>query len=322
MKDYYRILGVLDDAEDIIIKAAYRALAQRYHPDKWSGDQAQATKRMAEINEAYSVLSDAVEKKKYDEAFFKFKERDKESNNFNDQFEDENLGEIDEAWVTAVSFFPSIRKDFLELQKINSVLANTYKTHLIESQNFKEASQLKRKYQNDYLIRFYGNDNRIKEFAKFLLLNNERNAAHRVNAIVKHMGSSIKYDQLHQKIIEEFPSISEKEKADKVEKIIIDNLNALAFSSDDVSEIVKSSHAIVLRLALNNFFPAQFAISKMYWRGHGTQVNKALGYAWRKICSENNSYAMSTLTFLSEKMTVEELNESKTLEKKLREEII
>ena len=58
MKDYYRILGVLDDAEDIIIKAAYRALAQRYHPDKWSGDQVEATKRMAEINEAYSVLSE------------------------------------------------------------------------------------------------------------------------------------------------------------------------------------------------------------------------------------------------------------------------
>ena len=36
-KDYYRILGVLDDAEDIVIKAAYRALAQRYHPDRWQG---------------------------------------------------------------------------------------------------------------------------------------------------------------------------------------------------------------------------------------------------------------------------------------------
>ena len=33
-KDYYKILGVLDNAEDIVIKAAYRALAQKYHPDK------------------------------------------------------------------------------------------------------------------------------------------------------------------------------------------------------------------------------------------------------------------------------------------------
>ena len=36
-KDYYRTLGVLDDAEDIVIKAAYHALAQRYHPDRWAG---------------------------------------------------------------------------------------------------------------------------------------------------------------------------------------------------------------------------------------------------------------------------------------------
>ncbi len=30
MKNYYKILGVLDDAEDIVIRAAYKALAQRY----------------------------------------------------------------------------------------------------------------------------------------------------------------------------------------------------------------------------------------------------------------------------------------------------
>ena len=52
MKDYYRTLGVLDDAEDIIIRAAYKALAQRYHPDKWKGDPQEANKRMSDINEA------------------------------------------------------------------------------------------------------------------------------------------------------------------------------------------------------------------------------------------------------------------------------
>ncbi|MFM7010173.1 MAG: DnaJ domain-containing protein, partial [Betaproteobacteria bacterium] len=67
MKDYYRILGVLDDAEDIIIRAAYKALAQRYHPDKWTGDKEQANRKMSEINEAYEVLSDAAKRKAYDE---------------------------------------------------------------------------------------------------------------------------------------------------------------------------------------------------------------------------------------------------------------
>ena len=46
MKDYYRTLGVLDDAEDIIIRAAYKALAQRYHPDKWKGDATCPTMRI------------------------------------------------------------------------------------------------------------------------------------------------------------------------------------------------------------------------------------------------------------------------------------
>ena len=65
-KDYYRVLDVLDDAEDIVIRAAYRALAQRYHPDKWEGDQAEATRRMAEINAAYAVLSDPAKRAAYD----------------------------------------------------------------------------------------------------------------------------------------------------------------------------------------------------------------------------------------------------------------
>ncbi|MGI9227665.1 MAG: DnaJ domain-containing protein [Gammaproteobacteria bacterium] len=33
-KNHYSTLGVTQDAEDVVIKAAYRALAQRYHPDK------------------------------------------------------------------------------------------------------------------------------------------------------------------------------------------------------------------------------------------------------------------------------------------------
>ena len=75
MKDYYKILGILDDAEDIIIRAAYKALAQKYHPDKWSGDVNDANLRMAEINEAYQFLSDKDKKAKYDEEYFSNRKR-------------------------------------------------------------------------------------------------------------------------------------------------------------------------------------------------------------------------------------------------------
>ena len=64
MKDYYRILGVPFDADQQAIKAAYRQLARRYHPDARTDESSE--EKMKQINEAYEVLSDARERAKYD----------------------------------------------------------------------------------------------------------------------------------------------------------------------------------------------------------------------------------------------------------------
>ncbi len=64
-KDYYGILGVARSASDKDIKAAYRKLARKYHPDVNPGNKA-AEEKFKEINQAYEVLSDADKRKKYD----------------------------------------------------------------------------------------------------------------------------------------------------------------------------------------------------------------------------------------------------------------
>src|SRR6516225_133153 len=66
-KDYYKALGVSKTAKPAEIKAAYRKLARKYHPDANKGD-ASAEERFKEISEAYSVLSDEKQRKEYDEA--------------------------------------------------------------------------------------------------------------------------------------------------------------------------------------------------------------------------------------------------------------
>ena len=63
--DYYKTLGVSTTATEQEIKKAFRKLAQKYHPDKNSGDLS-AEQRFKEINEAYSVLSDEEKRKQYD----------------------------------------------------------------------------------------------------------------------------------------------------------------------------------------------------------------------------------------------------------------
>lgn len=65
MKNYYRILGLELDAEHEEIKAAYRILAQRYHPDK-GGDPAE----FRLIQEAYDILGNPLTKRPYDRDLF------------------------------------------------------------------------------------------------------------------------------------------------------------------------------------------------------------------------------------------------------------
>ena len=65
MSDYYNVLGVARDAPEKEIRQAYRRLARQYHPDVNKSDAA-AEEKFKEINEAYSVLSDADSRKKYD----------------------------------------------------------------------------------------------------------------------------------------------------------------------------------------------------------------------------------------------------------------
>lgn len=63
--NHYDTLEIHEKASQEVIKAAYRILAQKYHPDKNSS--AIATSKMKEINTAYEVLSNPDKRKKYDE---------------------------------------------------------------------------------------------------------------------------------------------------------------------------------------------------------------------------------------------------------------
>lgn len=64
-KDFYEILGVSKSATDKQIKAAYRQLSKKFHPDKNIGDESAQAKFM-EIGGAYEVLIDAEKRKIYD----------------------------------------------------------------------------------------------------------------------------------------------------------------------------------------------------------------------------------------------------------------
>ena len=187
-KDYYRILGVLDDAEDVVIKAAYRALAQRYHPDKWRGDPAEATKRMSELNTAYGILSDRAKRTAYDS------KRDKTQFGANDSgaTQDEDTSDVlavNKDWAIAKKYHPEVGEAERQLNAMSHALGFTFKLTLLESKRFSDYEPVARELEKKFLAKYFGNEREGQQFAKELILEGRRDAAKELNEAVRVLGN-------------------------------------------------------------------------------------------------------------------------------------
>jgi hypothetical protein len=72
VKTHYETLGIPVGADQAEIRRAYVALARRFHPDAHAGrseaERAHADRRMADVNAAWSALSDPARRRAYDES--------------------------------------------------------------------------------------------------------------------------------------------------------------------------------------------------------------------------------------------------------------
>ena len=131
-KNYYQILGVTSEAEDVVIRAAYRALVQKYHPDKYASkgisdaDRALLSDQVREIQNAYQVLSNASTRAQFDQQM---------------QFEDGNTFVADSAllhqqdsvsWQLLLDRHPKFKEHFSVLEIRQPEIAKEYKTLVLE----------------------------------------------------------------------------------------------------------------------------------------------------------------------------------------------
>lgn len=187
-KDYYAILGVLPSAEDIVIRAAYKALAQRYHPDRFSGSPEDASKKMADLNEAYDVLSDSVERARYDEI---------RGNHgaFTDDDSETTFADIDQEvrsdWQIACEYFPDLLEIYSNLGKVAHRLATTYQLFILNTKRFSEREELAQKMEEIFLESYFGKDRTILRFAKTLITQRNKSALKELNRAVTVLGSGV-----------------------------------------------------------------------------------------------------------------------------------
>jgi curved DNA-binding protein CbpA len=65
-RTHYQVMGLAPTCDDVVIRAAYKALMFKYHPDQAEGDKLEAEHRTRAVIAAYGVLSDPVKRGDYD----------------------------------------------------------------------------------------------------------------------------------------------------------------------------------------------------------------------------------------------------------------
>jgi DnaJ domain len=74
-QNYYAILGVRHDADEVVIAAAFRALAKKYHPDTRSSKGERNSEQFQLVQTAFETLRDSEKRKEYDEKLASIRSR-------------------------------------------------------------------------------------------------------------------------------------------------------------------------------------------------------------------------------------------------------
>jgi curved DNA-binding protein CbpA len=194
-RDHYAVLGVLPNAEDVIIRAAYRALAQRYHPDRFVGPR----ERMAEINEAYAILSNPTQRARYDSL------RGSGALSGSSYFHEVNDSPpspdpLQRDWAIALTYYPDLADLEAQLAKISWRLAYTFKAVLLDQKTFENRFSLSESIEQQFLKQYFGNNTEIIRFARDLIGNGNKPAALALNEAIRVLGSSIDANRVVQQI--------------------------------------------------------------------------------------------------------------------------
>lgn len=202
IKDHYATLGVLAEADIAVIKAAYKVLIQRYHPDKYKGDKSVAEETTRKLNKAYNVLRDSEKRAAYDaeRAVYEKESRTFEYATDNDEDVLHEQSQLEKDWDLILEYYPDIKVLEARLSKISSRLGLGFKVALIESKDFNNRYALAKKIEAQFLANYFGSNLAIIKFASELLLQGHREAAQELNRIIATLGSNVPAEVVINKI--------------------------------------------------------------------------------------------------------------------------
>jgi curved DNA-binding protein CbpA len=231
--DYYAILGVMPSAEIIVIQAAYRALAQKYHPDKSNGSDQISGNKMREINEAYAVLSDKLKREAYDAERKKYEEAPFDlDDEIRSAFEDAEVASVSD-WLVAVEYYPDLIETYKRLKQTSHKLAFAYRSTLLDGKDFKNRAKIAENLGKEFFDDYFGRDPKLHEFARLLVEGGRRSALRELNRAISVLGKDADADLVIPRIKHQFGLTPEQK------------LRDLLFSIEETKNVEEAKTLIV-----------------------------------------------------------------------------
>ncbi|MCH2000567.1 J domain-containing protein [Acinetobacter seifertii] len=115
--NYYEILHVSQDAPVEIIRLAYKGLAQKYHPDRYQGND--ANEKMQLINEALEVLTNENKRKEFDLKLNSFNQRKQKERDFQEYQKRKKYEDFQQQEKNSRNFSKNDDKDQKEAKDFN-----------------------------------------------------------------------------------------------------------------------------------------------------------------------------------------------------------
>ena len=203
-EDLYALLGVLPDAQPIVIAAAERALAARYASGRSAVSAEAARTRLGELEQAAQVLLDPAQRAEYDARSEPWQVAVLDTSEEQNQAFSEALAQLQGRWKIALSIFPKLDELHKRLLKMSAGLSFAFVTTLLKTRNFKEAEAFAQSLEASFLRRYFGTHEDIVAFARELIDLDLEDASRGLNRLVEVLGSEVDPLPLIQSVVRDF----------------------------------------------------------------------------------------------------------------------
>lgn len=179
-RTYYDVLGVAADTPDLVIKAAFRALAKEYHPDR-AGGEATDPEKFIEIQTAYAVLSNPESRSDYDASLRQASVSPYPMGPGEPIFEG---GSDVPPWLHVSPGIIETERLYARLSIYSDVLAQSFHEALQRGECGDDPVRHAERLEKEFFRQFFGDDPDIQALARLLLLRSRTGAALTLNQLV------------------------------------------------------------------------------------------------------------------------------------------